>query len=258
MVVIGNIFNYFFVFMSHSVFNLLLKIGVFRKIFNYFKSLKSVQKEILKGMIFNNTISDSEWLKYKSFSPGAWAADYGLLYTLYRVLNGMKPQKVLEFGLGQSSKMIHQYGNYYNISTLTYEHDDNWISFFKNEVEGKYKVNITRKDICTVKYKNFETLTYNHCLEGIENEKFDMILVDGPFGRPHYSRPQIIDIIKDNLADSFCIIIDDTDRPGELETATEVRDVLAKKGINSLFHTYSSSKKHTLICSEDLKFLTSL
>ena len=67
-----------------------------------------ILEEIHKAEIFSSTIADSEWLKFKSFSPGGWAADYGLLYTLYRVLNGMRPQNVLEFGLGQSSKMIHR------------------------------------------------------------------------------------------------------------------------------------------------------
>ena len=90
-----------------------------------------MQNEILKSQIFNSTIIDSEWLKYRSFSPGGWAVDYGFLYTLYRVLNDMKPKNILEFGLGQSSKMIHQYANFYqNANAITCEHDSEWINFF--------------------------------------------------------------------------------------------------------------------------------
>lgn len=88
--------------------------------------------------------------------------------------------------------------------------------------------------------------------------KFDLIIVDGPFGRPHYSRPQILEIIKTNLSESFCLIIDDTHRSGESETANEVQAILESSGKKCLSKTYSSSKKHTLICSEDLRFLTSL
>lgn len=88
--------------------------------------------------------------------------------------------------------------------------------------------------------------------------KYDLILVDGPFGRPHYSRPQILEIIKTNLSESFCLIIDDTHRSGESETANEVQIILESLGRKYLSHTYSSSKKHTLICSDDLSFLTSL
>lgn len=244
--------------MDRFVFNLLLKIRAFRNLYNYFETQRATQREILKGMIFNNTISDSEWLKYKSFSPGAWAADYGLLYTLYRVLNGMRPQNVLEFGLGQSSKMLHQYGKFFNVNVMTCEHDENWIDFFSKEKDGQYDLKIKKMELETISYKGFETLTYKNCVQELGGAKYDLILVDGPFGRPHYSRPQILEIIKTNLSESFCLIIDDTHRSGESETANEVQIILESLGRKYLSHTYSSSKKHTLICSDDLSFLTSL
>src|SRR5690554_4093444 len=82
---------------------------------NYMKLVRNnkIQSEILIAQKFNNTIVDSKWLQYKSFSPGGWAVDYSFLYTLYRVLNDKKYTKILEFGLGQSSKMIHQYGDFF-------------------------------------------------------------------------------------------------------------------------------------------------
>lgn len=244
--------------MKQSAKKILRKIWIFRALFDYMQDLKSTQHEILKGMIFNNTISDSEWLKYKSFSPGEWAADYGLLYTLYRVLNGMKPKNILEFGLGQSSKMLHQYRIFYNTNVLTCEHDENWIDFFMKEKIGQYDLNIKKMELETISYKGYETLTYKNCVQELGGAKFDLIIVDGPFGRPHYSRPQIIEVIKNNLSESFCIVIDDTHRSGESETAIEVQTVMESMGKKYISHTYSSSKKHTLICSEDLYFLTSL
>lgn len=222
------------------------------------QKLATQQTEILKGLIFNNTITDSEWLQYKSFSPGAWAADYGLLYTLYRVLNGMKPQSIIEFGLGQSSKMIHQYAKHYGAKAITCEHDSKWIDFFRNECNEKYLVNIKSLELETINYKGYETLTYKNILQEFENDKFELILVDGPFGSDHYSRPQIVDLAKNNLHSRFCIIIDDCERQGEQETTKEVLEVLKEQGVECCFTTYSASKRHTLICSSDLKFLTSL
>lgn len=244
--------------MKKRVSSFMISIWPFRALYNYLVELKSTQHEILKGLIFNNTISESEWLKYKNFSPGEWAADYGLLYTLYRVLNGMRPKNILEFGLGQSSKMLHQYGKFYNVNVLTCEHDENWIDFFMKEKIGQYDLNIKKMELETIAYKGYETLTYKNCVQELGGAKFDLIIVDGPFGRPHYSRPQIIEVIKNNLSESFCIIIDDTHRSGESETAIEVQTVMEGMGKKYISHTYSSSKKHTLICSEDLYFLTSL
>ena len=56
--------------------------------------------------IFNNTIHDSTWLKDRSFSPGRWAVGYQFLYVMYRILNEIKPERILELGLGQSTRML--------------------------------------------------------------------------------------------------------------------------------------------------------
>lgn len=244
--------------MKQLMFALLRNIEVFRKLEEYLKNMRATQNEILKGIIYNNTIIDSEWLKYRSISPGLWAADYGLLYTLYRVLNGVKPKNILEFGLGQSSKLVHQYANYYHVNAVTCEHDEKWIKFFHESNDGNYNVNIKQIGLKTINYKGFDTITYENITEILYNQKFDFILVDGPYGSDRYSRSQIIELAQSNLADSFCIILDDTNRQGEMDTVGEVQEVLEKKHIPYKVQKYYASKCHTLICSEDLNFLTSL
>lgn len=222
-------------------------------------SLSRKEDELLKAFIFNNTIADSEWLKSKSFSPGGWAVDYGFLYTLYRVLNDMQPKNILEFGLGQSSKLIHQYSNFYkNVRAVTCEHDSEWINFFQSGRRGDYLINIKKFDLEEITYKGENTLSYRDVSTVFGSEKFDLIVVDAPFGSPRYSRSQILDFAKNNLADSFCIIIDDYDRVGEQETAKELMNILDSKSVKYESNIYSGSKQHFLICDEKLKFLTSM
>lgn len=222
-------------------------------------TLSRKEDELLKALIFNNTISDSKWLKFKSFSPGGWAVDYAFLYTLYRVLNDIHPILILEFGLGQSSKLIHQYANFYEeVNAITCEHDYEWINFFKNHMDGDYKINIKKIELKEVEYNSKKTLSYNNIQTEFHNEKFDLIVVDAPFGSPRYSRPQILDLAKNNLADSFCIIIDDYDRKGEQETANELMNIFESKGVKYSKTIYGGSKQHFLICDEKLKFLTTL
>lgn len=227
-------------------------------IYNRLLRIERTQTEILKGLVFNSTIVDSEWLKYRSFSPGEWAADFGLLYTLYRVLNGMKPKSIMEFGLGQSSKMVHQYANYFKIDAVTFEHDANWVKFFKEGRDGEYEVNVHLSELENIKYKDFETVTYKDLKKDLDGKKYDLVLVDGPFGSDHYSRTEVIGIAKNNLKDQFCIIMDDTERIGEQETVQEVLEVLKSNEIDFCYRTYNSTKNHTLICSPNFKFLTSL
>lgn len=224
----------------------------------FFRLQTVLLTEILYAQRFNNTIMDSHWLKYRNFSPGGWAVDYGLLYSLYKVLNDIKPKHILEFGLGQSSKMIHQYANYYQVGAITCEHDDQWISSFNEGRDGDYNITIQKMELETIMYKGMETLTYKDIDIIVDEKKFDFILVDGPRGSKHFSRSQIVDIVRNNLLPSFCIIIDDAERVGEQETIQEVISVLESSGIQYCRREYSASKKHMLICSPDYKFLTSL
>ena len=216
-------------------------------------------KEILKASIFNDTIKDCEWLKYKSFSAGQWAVDYGCLYTLFRVLNDTHPKSILEFGLGQSSKLIHQYADFYTDATaITYEHDGNWIEFFLKGKAGDYKVNINKTELQSIEYKGETTLSYKDNCEELKGKKFDFIMIDAPFGSARYSRSQILNIVPDCLAESFCIIMDDFNRKGEQETMAELQKKLQSNGIEAIKAVYCASKYHCLICSKDLKFLTTL
>lgn len=231
---------------------------MFRPLLEEVRKQNGIRAEILKGMTFNSTIADSEWLKYKSFSPGLWAADYGLLYTLYRALSSMKPKSIVEFGLGQSSKIVHQYANYYQVDAVTFEHDPRWVDFFNEGRDGNYDIKVKLLDLETVQYKGFDTITYKGLNEAVSQKVFDFILVDGPFGSDHYSRSEVLDIARNNLAPRFCIIMDDTDRREERETAEEVMSLLKELKIDFCTTDCASSKKHTIIASADLKFLLSL
>ena len=109
-----------------------------------------------------------------------------------------------------------------------------------------------------VDYNGHKTRTYQGVKTAFEKQKFDFILVDGPFGSEHYSRSQIIQLAENNLAETFCIIIDDCNRIGEQETVTEVENALKSNGIKYAINKYYGLSDYVVICSEDLKFLASL
>lgn len=69
------------------------------KVMNQLFFIEQNQRELLKANMSHDVISESEWLKYKNFLVGGAAIDYACSYTLFRVLNQMKPQHILEFGL---------------------------------------------------------------------------------------------------------------------------------------------------------------
>ncbi|MDR2207293.1 MAG: hypothetical protein LBE36_14175 [Flavobacteriaceae bacterium] len=159
--------------------------------------------------------------------------------------------------MGQSSKLIHQYADYHkDIYTVTYEHDEKWVDFFKKSFSPKIKIKLLELE--NIKYKKFKTLTYKNVKKEFDNQQFNLILIDAPFGSKHYSRPQILELVPDILEQSFCIILDDYDRNGEKETAEEMLNILDKNNIKYFSNVYRGEKEHLLVCSENLKFLTSM
>ena len=215
-------------------------------------------QESLAAITFSNAIQNSEWLKYKSFYPGRWAVEYTFLLTLFRIFEHHNFTNLLEFGLGQTSRMVHQYAAFYNVPAITVEHDDEWINFTRKDTHNAYPINVKILPLEMIDYKGFSTRTYQGIKTSFENQKFDFILVDGPFGSEHYSRSQIIQLAENNLAESFCIIIDDCNRIGEQETVAEVKKILKKNGIKYAINKYYGLSDYVVICSENLKFLTSL
>jgi 16S rRNA G966 N2-methylase RsmD len=226
------------------------------------KKINNELGEIRKAFVFNNSIIDCKWIKNKSFSPGYWACDYTCLYTLFRVLNDMRPKSILEFGLGQSSKLIHQYANFFNeVNAITCEHDSEWINFFTKN-QNDYNINLLQMELEEVFYKDKPTLTYKNYLNKLRNEgeegKFDFIFVDAPYGSNNFSRSQIIYLIKNNIKERFCIIMDDYNRKGEKETMQEVMDILNSEKKEFSHRIFIGEKEHILICSKDINFLTTI
>jgi hypothetical protein len=213
----------------------------------------------LKAQAFHDTITQCEWLKRRNLSPGGWAVDYGVLYTLFRVLNEYRPTNVLEFGLGESSKLIHQYASFFdNVQALTVEHDTKWKEFFMNSVKDFYDVNVKIVAIEESLYKGYKTIRYKDVKDELPLVQYDLILVDGPFGSDHYSRIQILDIIPSHLGSRFCIIFDDYNRKGEKETVRELLKKMQENNIKFKTAVFYGMKEHFLICSEDVGFLTTL
>ena len=227
-----------------------------------YEEIKAYNKkidEIKKALLFQSTIENSIWLKNKSFSPGRWAVDFAFLYTLYQVLDRIKPDKIVEFGLGESTKMISQYCEWRNVIAYTFEHDKNWINFFEKAFILNSNVQICLTEIEKNNYNGYETYRYKGNIAKQTGNNISLIVLDGPLGSTHYSRNQIFDLIPKAInTTNFCIIIDDFNRQGEKETAEEILKLLNNQNVKTLSGEYYGEKSHFLICSTNHTFLTSL
>ena len=229
--------------------------------FTYKEKEKTSQEKILQELLFaqyfNDSIKDSEWLKKQNFTATKGAANYSLLFLIFSVLQNGRPNNVLELGLGQSSKITTQYANYFTDTNLTIlEHNKEWINVFKNNLIINNNINLVNAPLKKISINNCACTKYN--LDNILNNdnKYDCIIIDGPIGgSQHYPRTNVIDLIPNNLAKKFIIILDDYERPGEQNTANLIFKSLKENNIFYRTSTYYGMKKQLLITSFDYEFL---
>lgn len=207
--------------------------------------------------VYHDTIATSSWLQDKSVSPGRWAVSYIVLYVLYRILDEIKPTSILECGLGQSSKLTIQYTDAHKTNLMICENNPEWLSFFQKQfpTADKYTTLLDKETVHIV--PEYESNTYTGFKSAIGNKKFNLVLVDGPLGSQHYSRPEILDVVK-NLDKSFVILLDDMNRSGERETWDLLKRKLTEQNILFKEKIYTSDKHLGLLCSPDLEYLTTL
>lgn len=218
--------------------------------------------EAVWAEVYNNTIVDSPWLKDKAFSPGRWAVGYPYLYVMYRILNEVQPQNILELGLGQSTKMIGQYTSCYKgVHHQVVEHDPEWIDFFKKNYSLSKRTKLIQLNREFVPYKEAEKVrVFKDFSQTFKGQKFDFISIDAPFGgdMKEYARIDVLQMIPACLAEDFIIMIDDCERSGEKHTVVEMERVLQENQILYKKGKYSGKKDCIVIASNALKFVCSM
>ncbi len=232
----------------------------FKDLRDHLHALRRESRELVKANVFRDSIIDVDWVKSKSFSCSGAAANYSFLYILFRILNDLKPESIIEFGMGQTSKLTSQYIEHNNqqASLLLVEHDANWIALFKHYLQHIQNVEILHLKMVELIFKGYKTCWYEKLLPSVVHKKFDLIINDGPDTSERYSRSGILELIPHNLADRFVFIIDDCDRVGGKETADEIMKRLSSHKIQYDFSIYKGIKEQYIIYSPDLGFLKML
>ena len=175
------------------------------------------------------------------------------------MLNEYKPSSILELGLGESTKFIATYGQHYiKLKNHTVvEHDNEWISIFQQNFQITSFTKILQFDLEEKQINNFKSTSYSG-LEKEITEKFDLYIIDGPFGSDRFSRHNIVDLAMNfNTEDEFIILMDDCDRKGEMDTVNDLIKILNKKNIKFYTRKYIGLKGQFLIVTEKYKFTTS-
>jgi hypothetical protein len=226
----------------------------------FHKANQDTLNELYWANIYHDSIRGKAALENLGLNIGRWAGNYTFFYVLNRILNDYQPQRIIEFGLGESTKFIATHiENYAPDSEHTViEQDENWKTAFLNRFQVSDKTSIKILPLTTRKINGFETNSYAEIGAKI-TEKFDLYIVDGPFGSDHYSRYDIVTLAeKLEKGDEFIIIMDDYNRKGEQETTEALAQLFEQKGIVIHKGKYTGLKSVLILATDKYQYIKTL
>lgn len=223
--------------------------------------VKNEQAEVVWANVFHDTIRDRQWLQTLPLSPGRWAVGYSMLYVIARVLADYKISSVVEFGLGESSKLVDAcvYHHLPGCTHVIVEHDQAWIDHFAQRYAFKGNPRLITLDLIEKEIKGNPVKTYKGIQEALVNAA-DLYVIDAPFGSPRYSRYEIVTIALERFVpgSEFIIILDDYNRQGEQDTIADLLEVLKLKQIKVYTGLYTGSKSQMVIATEKYRHAVSM
>ncbi len=198
------------------------------------------------------------------FTDGA-AATASLELLLIKVLRLIRPARILEFGSGQTTKLLalyyHQNPDTY---VLTLEEDLSWHHIIEPQItiagrHHDYRHSPVAETTVLRPGSSERVSTFWYADEmAIQTSQFNLILVDGPATEGPYSRAGILRHVPNALADSFVLIFDDAERYGERMTIMLAERALREAGRNYVRFDIYGQKAQTVFCSRDYAFLRSV
>jgi hypothetical protein len=218
------------------------------------KNLLQLQ-ELEWAHVYHDSIRGKKWLENTPLNIGRWAGNYAFFYVLNRILNDFEPKSIIEFGLGESSKFVSVYidNQLKDTQHVIIEHDTAWLHNFNAHFKLSPTSQVKICPLTTLKINAAEVNAYKDLQLHIK-QKFDVYLVDGPFGSLHYSRYDIVHIAETFLEkDEFVIVIDDYNRRGEQETVEALINVFKKKNIKIFKGIYTGNKSVCVLGTEKYK-----
>lgn len=247
--------------------------GKVQRIIQRNRQIKKNTDELLWAEMYDSAIRGSKWL-FSGISPGRWAVGFPYLYVMYRVLDEMRPDMILEIGTGQTTRMISDYLLWNSDAAhIAVEQDEEWAEYIKKNVvmdRSDLIIMPTQLKSDTVNGNNVRMTHYTGFRENIAgslnkhgSRRISFISLDGPSTlagqtKGISARRDLLELIPEMMADDFVILIDDIDRDVNRRLAGEIEESFKKAGISTRSGAYWGQKGMAVVASESLKWYTSL
>jgi hypothetical protein len=159
-------------------------------------------REILFQNLLNQN-AEAFGIKLRGIYPVGGAANYSLLYLIFRSLSELPVSSVMDIGAGQTSILLSAMADAFPHKALTLESNEQWVKIVGPKIRHELLVSALGAD---GEYQEQPT------------GKYDMVIVDGPAGTMRNSRKSSLAVLQKCLANEFLVIFDDAERRGEQDT----------------------------------------
>lgn len=211
--------------------------------------LDRIRKDVVSIDLLHRIQAQFEWSQIPLF-PIAGAADHKLLYILIRALGEYQVERVVEFGVGQSTHVLNAYARSTGKSVVSIEQDERWAGDVVKDPATCHVV----VHCPLVRYENDVWGQYWWYDESILRRHFDvgfdLVLIDGPIGTNRYSRVGIVDHIDRLLKNDWLLIWDDVHRLGDLQSFIQLIKKLQGKQISFDYALLTGSKSIGIVFSK--------
>lgn len=196
-----------------------------------------MQRELAFQSIFD-TQCRNRGIRNEFFAVGA-AASYGLMYFLFRVLDEQEIHSVVEFGSGQTTLLIDRIKKT-GTRHVCYEDDPAWHALYGPRLSScDYRLRpLEEVDVDTKRVRWYS---------GVQQQDFDLMLIDGPVGTGRFSRFGCMDLIRSSVTDDFLIVVDDCNRRGEQDTVEHIVGFLKSAGRKFRMNHLQARTEQTVI-----------
>lgn len=179
------------------------------------------------------------------FYPLGGGANYSLLYLLGRICAENQLEKVLELGAGQSTLLLEHFSKTNNFQRITLESSEFWAK----EISDRVGATVNVAELIPFDHNGHRIQGYSLDVLS-KNDKFNLVLVDGPNGSQRFSRLGVIEVIKKHLSSEFIIVFDDAERDGEQETIALSKQIISEAGIEVFEKAILGTSSQVILCTK--------
>lgn len=188
---------------------------------------QQLNRELVLMDILRQMQAEFHWLPKPLFPVGG-AANHALLYLLARSLEEHRPERILELGIGQSSRVLSGYSHETGANVVSLDESPFWVEKMRSHCNVATHQLLHTALITTPRGRWYDIQSVKSFLP---TAGFELVLVDGPTGTRRYSRAGVIDWFLDNCPQDWLVIWDDLQRLADLESFTLFVETARSKGI---------------------------